>query len=310
MEENKYNRMRVSLGNLNLRRLGVILISPLLIIFILGCASEELKEPVADGVQFSCTLNQLDGECRFIGTRVGEGIYNNIYTICSMGTCSAGDCINGKGTLTYPAGSKLEGTFKKGILNGAGGFEGCGSSFTGIFKDNQKDKGILLTRVKKYNAEIVQYYEGSFQNEMRNGKGIYYSSLNKWDDKKIYDGIWKNDIKNGAFVVYSDFDGNFPISENGVVFKSSYSDTKKITYVNDRNKEEIDQEERDRKYQAIEDAKEKEENRKRAAREAEYERKQEAKQRKYEAEEERARRACEATKSEYSPQCKEYNRKY
>ena len=80
-------------------------------------------------------------------------------------------------------------------------------------------------------------------------KGIYYSSRDSKDnrDRNIYEGSWKDDVKNGAFVVYSSFRGDFPLSEKGTVLKSVYDGSEKITYVNDRNKEEMDQEERDRK---------------------------------------------------------------
>ena len=317
---------------------GVILIIVLLIFYLLGCASEEVRETVPDVKQISCTFNQLDGECRFFSSFLGERDKGNSYSICSVGTCSEGDCENGKGTLSFPAGSKIEGTFKKGKLNGAGSYQGCGSSYTGTFKDNLKDKGVLITeeyKVKDLSLNRApeparpaspggpggpsrQYYDGLFQNEMRNGKGIYYSSR----DSNIYEGAWKgDDIKNGAFVVYSNFRGDFPLSEKGTVLRTAYDGSKKITYVNDRDKEEVDQEykerqeqkeqqERDRKYKAIQDAKEREEQRKQDIREAQYEREQYAREQKYEAERNNAYQACAATRSEYSPQCVNYNRKY
>ena len=282
--------------------------------YLLGCASEEVREePKLLEKELSCTFNQLDGECRFFSSFLGERDKGNSYAICSVGTCSEGDCENGKGTLSFPAGSKLEGTFKKGKLNGEGSYEGCGSSYTGTFKDNLKDKGVLITEAKSNrDDDLIQYYDGSFQNEMRNGKGIYYSSRDSKDnrDRNIYEGSWKDDVKNGAFVVYSSFRGDFPLSEKGTVLKSVYDETKKITYVNDRDKEEVDQEERDRKYRAIQDAKDREEQRKQDLKQAQYEREQNARQQKYEAERNRAYQSCQATRSEYSPQCKDYNRRY
>ena len=105
-----------------------------------------------------------------------------------------------------------------------------------------KEKGVLITNEKYYgDRNLIQYYDGLFQNEFRNGKGIYYSSRGtKGDiDSNIYEGLWKNNMKNGTFVVYSGLGGPFPLSDNGVIFKSQYSDSKKITYVEDRDKQEI-----------------------------------------------------------------------
>jgi hypothetical protein len=293
---------------------GVILIIVVQLFYLLGCASEKVREePKLVEREVSCTFNQLDGECRVFSSFLGDREKGNSYSICTLGTCSEGDCENGKGMLSFPGGSKLEGTFKKGKLNGEGSYEGCGSNYTGTFKDNLKEKGVLLTKTKSNrDRDLVQYYDGSFQNEMRNGKGIYYSSRNTNDssDTNIYEGSWKDDIKIGQFVVYTNFKGDFRPSEKGTVHKSVYDGTKKITYVNDRDKEEVDQEERDRKYQAIQEAKGREEQRKQEQRQAQYEREQNARQQKYEAERNRAYQACKATRSEYSPQCNDYNRMY
>ena len=205
--------------------IGVLLIIVIQMINLWGCASEEVREPVPEVKQISCTFNQLDGECKEFSYFLEDRKQGHSHSICSMGTCSEGDCENGKGTLSFPGGSKIEGTFKKGMLNGAGSYEGCGSSYTGTFKDNLKEKGVLIT-LKIEDKSVPrparnypegQYYDGAFQNEMKNGKGIYYSDTNS--DIKIYEGTWKDDIKNGSFVVYSIAKNQFPISENGVVLK-------------------------------------------------------------------------------------------
>jgi len=293
-----------------------VLLIVLQIIYLVGCASEEVREePKPVEKEVSCTFNQLDGECRIFSSFLGEREKGNSYSICSVGTCSEGDCENGKGTLSFPAGSKIEGTFKKGKINGAGFYEGCGSSYTGTFKDSLKDKGVLITKVKSNrDDELVQYYDGSFQNDMRNGKGIYYSSRDSKDnrDRNIYEGSWKDDVKNGAFVVYSVYSSfrDLPLSEKGTVLKSVYDGSEKITYINDRNKEEMDQEERDRKYRAIQEAREREEQKKQGARQAQYEREQRAREEKINAEYNRASAACNATRSQYSPQCVEFNRRF
>jgi len=145
-----------------------------------------------------------------------------------------------------------------------GSFEGCVISYSGTFKDNLKEKGVEITREKlKYYGEDIRYYDGSFQNEMFNGKGIYYSS----NDSNIYEGNWKDGDQNGPFVVYSNFKGVFPISENGIVLKSSYEGFNKITYVNGYTKEELIQEERERKEERRRIAQEEAEEKRRIAQE-------------------------------------------
>ncbi len=103
----------------------VILISVVQIIYLLGCASEEVKKepPRAVEKQLSCTFNQLDGECRVLKTFLIDKQKGEPYLICSMGTCSDGDCENGKGTLSYPGVCKIELNFKKVKLNGMGSFD-------------------------------------------------------------------------------------------------------------------------------------------------------------------------------------------
>ncbi len=285
---------------------GIILINVLQLFYLLGCASEEVREPVPELVEkeVSCTFNQLDGECRVFSTFLGDREKGNSYSICTLGTCSEGNCENGKGTLSFPAGSKIEGTFKKGKLNAAGSYVGCGSNYTGTFKDNLKEKGVLIEKSKSNRGSyLVQYYDGSFQNEMRNGKGIYYSSRYARDnnDSNIYEGSWKDDVKNGIFVVYSNFNGDSPLSEKGAVLKSVYDGTEKITYINGIDKVIVEQEERDRKEEDLKrkkiaeqeerNRKEEDLNRKKIAEQEERDRKyiaiKEAKEREEQREEER-----------------------
>lgn len=288
------------------KKFGIILNS-LLFIVLYGCASEDVRDEVEKMEISSCTFDQRDGECVTL---------NYSFHQCNIGTCSEGNCLNGFGILRYPKGSYLEGTFKDGKLNGAGSYTGCGDkfSYSGTFKDNLKDKGTLYTKVKKYSndKETTEYYKGVFVNEKRNGKGIYFTSGNDKYSKetKIYEGVWKEGIKNGKFIVYNGYNGDYPISEDGVISKSVYEKSSKVIFINDRDKEEIDQEERDRKYQALQEAKEREDRKKEEARQAKYRKEQEDRENKYYAEKEKKQKACEITRSQYSPQCVDYNRIY
>ena len=65
--------------------------------------------------------------------------------INTFGECIKGDCVNGKGTLTFPNGYKYEGEFKDGKLHGKG---------TLTFPNGEK-------------------YVGEWKDDKRHGKGVY-----------------------------------------------------------------------------------------------------------------------------------------
>ena len=192
------------------------------IFYLLGCASEEVRETVPDVKQISCTFNQLDGECKY---------FDNGTTLCSSGTCSEGDCTTGKGVITYPGGSKLEGIFKDGKLNGAGSYQGCSESFVGTFKNDFKEKGIFVSK----------------------------------DSNKIYEGTFKDELKSGNFNVYLDYNQQFPFAENGKIIAGVYSKKIIMPFIMDIDKNIYDSQEKDRKEFEARRKKEEEEDRKREA---------------------------------------------
>jgi hypothetical protein len=256
------------------------------IIYLVGCASEEVKKepPSAVEKQLSCTFNQLDGECKY---------FDNGATLCSTGTCSEGDCTTGKGVITYPGGSKLEGIFKDGKLNGAGSYQGCSESFVGTFKNDFKEKGIFASK----------------------------------DSNKIYEGTFKDELKSGNFNVYLDYNQQTPFAENGKIITGVYSKKIVMPFIMDIDKNIYDSQERqrkeeeanrkrneenNRKYEAQRKIEEAQENKRRQAEKAE-ERKIEAERKQIEnsvnarkAIVSKAKEACEESRYEFSKECKTY----
>ena len=161
--------------------------------------------------KFSCSFNLLDGECSY-------NVEFNGSVLCSMGKCSSGDCITGKGVLTYPSGTTLETNFKNGEMDKVISLKECGSNlhFVGILGTNSS-KGVHTYT----NGEV---FEGLIANGMKQGKGIFTDSKGN-----SYEGNWKNDIREGKFTI-----------------KDKESGTKKtVTYINGRDDE---QREKDRLY--------------------------------------------------------------
>jgi len=186
----------------------------LLLILLIGnlltCSSEEIKQasdkasPVIDVT--SCSFDLLDGEC----TRYKDDSY-----LCSMGKCSLGDCITGKGAIAYPNGTTLETSFKKGKMDGLQSLKECsnGLLFLGIL-DAKSSKG-------KHTYPNGEVFEGSIIEGKKQGKGTFTDSTGN-----IIEGSWKDDIKEGKFTII-DFD----------------SKTKRVvTYINGKDDEQRERE--------------------------------------------------------------------
>ncbi len=133
-----------------------------------------------------CSFNPLDGECTY---------YNdNNSVLCSMGKCNEGDCITGKGVLTYPSGTTLETNFKKGSMEGTISLKECsyGITFVGILKND--------SRIGKFTFSNGETYEGTMIKGKKEGKGILVDTAGN-----IFEGSWKNNIREGKFIIkYSD----------------------------------------------------------------------------------------------------------
>jgi hypothetical protein len=191
-----------------------------------GCASEEIKNEYDKNrmsslerrpvrfVNTSCIYNPLDGECQYLDDKS---------LLCSMGQCNEGNCNTGKGKVSYPGCTTIEGVFKNGKIDGELDLIecGCGLHFIGVQKESTlKGKHIFP------NGEI---YEGTIIDGLKQGKGNY-----KDINGVTYNGNWKNNIREGRFTINDNQRGMKRI----------------VTYINGK-----DDDERERERQkAIEDA--------------------------------------------------------
>lgn len=206
------------------RTIGVLLLIVVQIIYISGCASEEVRETqsiITNKVTpVSCELTLLDGECVY---------YSNDSVSCSLGTCSEGDCKVGKGKKEFPGGSFFEGNFKNGTLNGEGVKKVClSSTFEGVFKDGNLEKG-------KLSLIDGSSYEGTLKNEQYEGKGVL-----KTASGDEYDGTWKSGKKNGAFSVIIASEAK----------KITYKDDEDVLEIARRKKEEAEEQRRTAREEA------------------------------------------------------------
>lgn len=157
---------------------------------ISGCSSQEKGLIPGKPSRFanaSCTYNLLDGECQYL---------QDGSILCSMGQCNEGNCTSGKGKISYPGGTTIEGVFKNGKIDGVVDLRGCGGvNFIGVQKDNSlKGKHIFS------NGEV---YEGTIIDGMKQGKGVY-TDING----VVYNGNWKDDIREGRFIISGRLGGN------------------------------------------------------------------------------------------------------
>jgi hypothetical protein len=224
--------------------MSIVLVGVVQMIYLSGCASEEVKEvqaPKPMVVELSCTLTQLDGECVY---------FSNNLVSCSMGVCKDGDCNTGKGKKEFPGESLYEGTFKNGILNGEGVLTVCATTkFEGILKDGVPEEGTLT----KPDGSI---YIGSLKKDLYEGKGVLKTSSG--DE---YDGTWKSGKKNGKFSLIL----------SGEKSSITYQDDEDVVEITKRKKEEAEEKKRIAKEEA--------EERRRIAREEAEERRREREER-------------------------------
>jgi hypothetical protein len=172
----------------------IIIILQILFVFtLIGCSSEEVKRNEPKEITklepeitlISCEFNEIDEECQN---------FSNGSKTCNRGDCKEGDCTQGKGKKDFSGGSFIEGTFKKGLLNGVGTLSNCnGAKAEGIFKDGYLEKGTITDT-------DGNVYIGSLKNKLYDGKGKLLTS-----NGEQYEGNWKNGKKNGKFsIVISD----------------------------------------------------------------------------------------------------------
>lgn len=103
--------------------------------------------------------------------------------------------IEGEGTAVYTNGEKYEGEFKAGLRDGEGTLYSASGEiiYVGAWKDNVKEgHGV------EYFPESNDSYDGEFKAGKRDGDAVYY-----WENGDRYEGKWENDVRNGIGVFIS-----------------------------------------------------------------------------------------------------------
>ncbi|MCP4628581.1 MAG: hypothetical protein GY850_34490 [bacterium] len=100
--------------------------------------------------------------------------------------CTDGDCINGKGSMTFATGHKYTGEFKDGARHGAGVLHlPGGRKIVGVWQNNQMKSGT-------YTEPDGTVYEGHWQFRERNGQGTL-----TFPDGRKYIGEFKSGKRHG-----------------------------------------------------------------------------------------------------------------
>jgi hypothetical protein len=102
-----------------------------------------------------------------------------------VGRCASGDCVNSTGVFVSFKGSRYEGTFLDGKLNGdAKVVYASGDYFSGMYV-----KGTRQGRGTYFWAKSGCKFDGEWQNNKRNGMGTYFNA----DGSIQRTGKWEND---------------------------------------------------------------------------------------------------------------------
>jgi len=136
--------------------------------------------------------------------------YDSPFIYSENGSCMSGDCMNGKGIMTWPNGSKYEGKWENGRRKGSGTFTfQDGSKYEGKW-ENDKENGNgtkTLPDGSEYDGEWLDgkqngkgtmkwatgdKYEGQWKDGKEHGKGTM-----KWASGDKYEGQWKDGLENG-----------------------------------------------------------------------------------------------------------------
>lgn len=146
------------------------------------------EKGVKNGMGTYTTENSIHTGFFKNGLPNGEGELEDIITHIKYKGLFKNGKLEGKAECLYPDGTKLEGTFRKGLLNGAGSAEYANNE---VYKGNFKNG--------KYHGQGVYYYadgssyKGNFKEGARNGSGTLTLANNDY-----YIGKFKNDKFNGT----------------------------------------------------------------------------------------------------------------
>lgn len=108
----------------------------------------------------------------------------------SLSECIQGDCLNGKGVMTYPGHKKFvkyTGQFRDGIPEGQGTMIGAGGdTYSGSWHAGKPDGRGILTYPE---GQPLKQYGGEFKSGAWEGQGI----MTFWDGR-VFTGEWKKEI--------------------------------------------------------------------------------------------------------------------
>ena len=136
--------------------------------------------------------------------------------------CTAGDCVNGKGTMVYPTGHTYTGEFKDGLRNGPGVL---------LMPGNRKIVGVWEMgeiREGTFTQSDGTTYTGQWLYRERNGQGTM-----TYPDGRKYTGEFKNDLRHGqGTMIYPDgrkYVGEFHYGERSGKGTLTYPDGREYT---------------------------------------------------------------------------------
>jgi hypothetical protein len=115
---------------------------------------------------------------------------------CSLtandGSCVSGDCMNGKGTMSYANGNSYAGEFRNGVPHGLGKMTfALGGNYEGEFSEGKPNgRGTLLLP----NGNI---YVGQFQDFLMHGQGTF-----SYKDGRKYVGEFRESKRHGLGTLY------------------------------------------------------------------------------------------------------------
>lgn len=156
------------------------------------------------------------------------------------------DKYNGEGTLYFPEGGMVQGSFENGKVCGfavefdsdgckiyEGEFEnniyngkGCKYLKTGAYYEGKFENGSPVGELIGYDSNGMMTYKGNIVNDRYNGKGIYY-----FNNQVVYEGEFKNNLYNGLGKEYQDdgfsYEGEFKNNKR-YGFGTSFKDNKPI----------------------------------------------------------------------------------
>ncbi len=137
-----------------------------------------------------------------------------IFSVCLASnlqaqTCEKGDCVKGKGTMSWQSGERYEGSWKNSRMHGKGTMTWSdGRKYSGDWKNGEMDGDGMMSWANG------DKYKGDFKANNMEGKGVM-----TWATGDRYEGAWKTGKMHGKGVLkYA----------NGITVKGSWENGEQI----------------------------------------------------------------------------------